>query len=165
MILAYLRGRFLCLIGLIVDQSFLIDWSWIWPPPPVSGNKSNNHQDFSGSETVEYLKLFYLNLPCLYCLYKNKENNLYHRLIHSQSEIRSEVLLKPALLCHKDTARDTQSPLLGAFLAFHFFYGIRVASMHGVIFYAIMTQRKRNALVWVFGCLGSIKHQQARATC
>ena len=29
------------------------------------------------------------------------------------------MLLMPALLCHKDTAQGTQSPLLGAFLAFH----------------------------------------------
>ena len=28
------------------------------------------------------------------------------------------MLLTPALLCHKDTAPDTQIPLLGAFLAF-----------------------------------------------
>ena len=30
-----------------------------------------------------------------------------HRLGHSKSELRSEVLLRPALLCNKDTARGT----------------------------------------------------------
>ena len=32
------------------------------------------------------------------------------------------VLLTSALLCHKDTAQGTQSPLLGAFLAFRWFF-------------------------------------------
>ena len=39
--------------------------------------------------------------------------------LHSKSQIRSEVLVTPALLCRKDTAQGTHSPLLGEFLAFY----------------------------------------------
>ena len=38
-------------------------------------------------------------------------------LVHSWSQIRSELVLRPALLCHKNTYKGTQSPLLGGFLA------------------------------------------------
>ena len=40
------------------------------------------------------------------------------RVLHCRG-LRFMVLLIPALLCHKDTAEGTQSPLLGAFLSFH----------------------------------------------
>ena len=42
------------------------------------------------------------------------------RLVHSKSEIRSDVLTSIYFyLCHKDTAQGTKSPRLGAFLAFY----------------------------------------------
>ena len=71
---AYLRWCFLCLIGLIVDQSFWVDWSWILQLLQVPVNKSNNPQDFSGSET-KYLKLINRNkvykLKLTFCLSDN----------------------------------------------------------------------------------------------
>ena len=39
------------------------------------------------------------------------------RLVHSGSEIRSEVLMTPALLCHKDTTQGTKRPVCCVFIA------------------------------------------------
>ena len=46
-------------------------------------------------------------------------SSLGNSLAHSRSRIwQSEMMVAPSLLCHKDTARGTQSPLIRAFLAF-----------------------------------------------
>ena len=42
---------------------------------------------------------------------------LQDRVLHLDVEVRSEELLAPALLCHKEPARASKAPLLGPFRA------------------------------------------------
>ena len=43
---------------------------------------------------------------------------MYIRLVHLDVEVRSEELLAPALLCHKEPARASKAPIEGYFLPY-----------------------------------------------